>query len=59
MNLEVSYSIFRQKNQIRQKNLTRSNNSQNLEAVLNLFRDRSRPMLKQIGVRDMQSIAGY
>ena len=30
MNLEVSYSIFRQKNQIRQKNLTRSNNSQNL-----------------------------
>ena len=59
MNLEVSYSIFRQKNQIRQKNLTRSNNSQNLEAVLNLFRDRLRPMLKQIGVRDMQSIAGY
>ena len=52
MNLEVSYSIFRQKNQIRQKNLTRSNNSQNLEAVLNLFRDRLRPMLKQIGVRD-------
>ena len=30
-----------------------------LEAVLNLFRDRLRPMLKQIGVRDMQSIAGY
>ena len=59
MNLEVSYSIFRQKNQIRQKNLTRSNNSQNLEAVLNLFRDRLRPMLKQIGVRDRQSIAGY
>ena len=60
MNLEVSYSIFPQeKNQIRQKNLTRSNNSQNLEAVLNLFRDRLRPMLKQIGVRDMQSIAGY
>ena len=59
MNLEVSYSIFRQKNQIRQKNLTRSNNSQNLEAVLNLFRDRLRPMLKLIGVRDMQSIAGY
>ena len=59
MNLEVSYSIFRQKNQIRQKNLTRSNKSQNLEAVLNLFRDRLRPMLKQIGVRDMQSIAGY
>ena len=59
MNLEVSYSIFRQKNQIRQKNLTRSNNSQNLEAVLNLFRDRLRPMLKQIGVRDMQSIVGY
>ena len=24
-----------------------------LEAVLNLFRDRLRPMLKQIGVRDM------
>ena len=59
MNLEVSYSIFRQKNQIRQKNLTRSNNSQNLEAVLNLFRDRLRPMLKLIGVQDMQSIAGY
>ena len=59
MNLEVSYSIFRQKNQIRQKNLTRSNNSQNLEVVLNLFRDRLRPMLKQMGVRDMQSIAGY
>ena len=59
MNLEVSYSIFRQKNQIRQKNLTRSNNSQNLEAVLNLFRDRLRPMLKLIGVRDRQSIAGY
>ena len=31
----------------------------NSEAVLNLFRDRLRPMLKQIGVRDMQSIAGY
>ena len=46
MNLEVSYSIFRQKNQIRQKNLTRSNNSQNLEAVLNLFRDRLRPMFE-------------
>ena len=30
-----------------------------LEAVLNLFRDRLIPMLKQIGVRDMQSIAGY
>ena len=30
-----------------------------LEAVLNLFRDRLSPMLKQIGVRDMQSIAGY
>ena len=30
-----------------------------LEADLNLFRDRLRPMLKQIGVRDMQSIAGY
>ena len=30
-----------------------------LEAVLNLFRDRLRPMLKQIGVRDRQSIAGY
>ena len=30
-----------------------------LEAVLNLFRDRLRPMLKQIGARDMQSIAGY
>ena len=30
-----------------------------LEVVLNLFRDRLRPMLKQIGVRDMQSIAGY
>ena len=29
-----------------------------LEAVLNLFRDRLSPMLKQIGVRDMQSIAG-
>ena len=28
-----------------------------LEAVFNLFRDRLRPMLKQIGVRDMQSIA--
>jgi len=28
-----------------------------LEADLNLFRDRLRPML--IGVRDMQSIAGY
>ena len=33
--------------------------SRELEAVLNLFRDRLRPMLKQIGVRDMQSIAGY
>jgi len=30
-----------------------------LEADLNLFRDRLRPMLKQIGVRDMQSIVGY
>ncbi len=30
-----------------------------VEAVLNLFRDRLSPMLKQIGVRDMQSIAGY
>ena len=30
-----------------------------VEAVFNLFRDRLRPMLKQIGVRDMQSIAGY
>ena len=30
-----------------------------LEAVLNLFRDRLRPMLKQIGIRDTQSIAGY
>ena len=28
-----------------------------LEAVLNLFRDRLSPMLKQIGVRDMQPIA--
>ena len=27
------------------------------EAVLNLFRDRLRPMLKLIGIRDMQSIA--
>lgn len=35
-------------------------NMQNtVEAVFNLFRDRLRPMLKQIGVRDMQSIAGY
>ena len=31
----------------------------NSEAVLNLFRDRLRLMLKQMGVRDMQSIAGY
>ena len=30
-----------------------------VEAVLNLFRDKLSPMLKQIGVRDMQSIAGY
>ena len=30
-----------------------------VEAVLNLFRDRLSPMLKQIGVRDMQSIARY
>jgi len=30
-----------------------------LEAVLNLFRDRLSPMLKQIGVRDMQSGAQY
>ena len=30
-----------------------------VEAVLNLFRDRLSPMLQQIGVRDMQSIAGY
>ena len=30
-----------------------------LEAVLNLFRDRLRPMLKQIGVQDTQSIVGY
>ena len=30
-----------------------------VEAVLNLFRDRLSPMLKQIGVRDRQSIAGY
>ena len=35
-------------------------NMQNtVEAVLNLFRDRLRPMLKQIGVRDRHSIAGY
>ena len=33
--------------------------SRELEAVLNLFRNRLRPMLKQIGVRDRQSIAGY
>ena len=31
----------------------------NSEAVLNLVRDRLRLMLKQMGVRDMQSIAGY
>ena len=31
----------------------------NSEDVLNLFRDRLRLMLKQMGVRDMQSIAGY
>ena len=31
----------------------------NLRSCFNLFRDRLRPMLKQIGVRDMQSIAGY
>ena len=31
----------------------------NSEAVLNLFRDRLRLMLKQMGVRDRQSIAGY
>ena len=31
----------------------------NSEAVLNLFRDRLRLMLKQMEVRDMQSIAGY
>ena len=30
-----------------------------VEAVLNLFRDRLSPMLKQSGVRGMQSIAGY
>ena len=30
-----------------------------IEAVLNLFRDRLRPMLKQLGVRDIQSLAGY
>ncbi|CCX96115.1 unknown [Bacteroides sp. CAG:20] len=36
-----------------------SENIEYIEAVLNLFRDRLRPMLKQIGVRDMQSIAGY